>query len=182
MKKNLFYLLTGLILGFALPVTAQTTLFSDVDYAAYYADSLNYLTSAGIIHGYGDGTFQPTSSLSRQEAVTIIKRYDDFARDRTPLTINNVSFSSTSTPGTNAGEINYNVVINFRSSKPAKIIVSGGSRQVSDNAFTEEHSAQLTLTMPKDTLPRTFHFSIKTIDKLDHEAVETRDYTFSAES
>jgi hypothetical protein len=57
--------------------TAVTTTdaFSDVASVQYYATSVAWAKSAGITTGYGDGTFRPTQSITREEFATMLYRY-----------------------------------------------------------------------------------------------------------
>lgn len=46
--------------------------FPDVSDTDWFADDINKMSSAGIITGYEDGTFQPNSPVSREEFVTML--------------------------------------------------------------------------------------------------------------
>ncbi len=74
MKKIVF--LCGLALSFISPpaVTsgALDSWYTDVpDHHAYY-DGIFYMTQAGWVSGYEDGTFKPTNEVSRVEALKMI--------------------------------------------------------------------------------------------------------------
>jgi len=45
----------------------------------YAREGVNALTSAGIVTGYADGSFRPSSFATRAEATVIIYRYLKFA-------------------------------------------------------------------------------------------------------
>jgi hypothetical protein len=47
--------------------------FVDVDHG-WYAQAINYLTRAGVLLGYGDGTFRPHQIISRAEMTALIAR------------------------------------------------------------------------------------------------------------
>ena len=47
-------------------------IFTDVAKGSYYAEAVEHLAAAGIINGYGDGTFKPNSPITREEAAKII--------------------------------------------------------------------------------------------------------------
>lgn len=49
-------------------------IFSDVSATAYYADAVNKAVAAGIIEGYADGTFRPTTPVTREEAAVMLFR------------------------------------------------------------------------------------------------------------
>ncbi len=54
--------------------------FSDVqNQEAWYYDAVMWAASQGIVTGYEDGTFQPDRSVSRQEMVTMFRRYAAYA-------------------------------------------------------------------------------------------------------
>ncbi|SDP13830.1 Listeria/Bacterioides repeat-containing protein [Paenibacillus sp. yr247] len=54
--------------------TAKASKFSDI--ADHWAKAaIDQVAAAGIIHGYEDGTFKPSNSLTRAEAVTMINHY-----------------------------------------------------------------------------------------------------------
>lgn len=73
-KQMLTGALAGVLLfGSALPVSAATgETFSDVDRRAWYYQSVTNLTNAGIVAGYGDGTFRPDHLATTGEALKLI--------------------------------------------------------------------------------------------------------------
>lgn len=48
--------------------------FSDVPATAYYADAVQTLRALGIVSGTGGNLYQPTSTLSRQDAMLMVQR------------------------------------------------------------------------------------------------------------
>ncbi len=48
--------------------------FTDVPAGAYYASAVNDLYALGIVNGVGGGRFQPSATLSRQDAALMIQR------------------------------------------------------------------------------------------------------------
>lgn len=54
-----------------LPLTAQAS-FSDVSKAHNNYDAIDYMQAQGIVSGYADGTFQPSSNINRAEFTKII--------------------------------------------------------------------------------------------------------------
>lgn len=60
-----------------LPNTPDATYesFSDVDPSKYYAKALAWAKKAGIANGYGDGTFNPEGSVSRQDFACMLGNY-----------------------------------------------------------------------------------------------------------
>jgi len=176
--KKFLYFLTGFAIALSIPVFSQTILFKDVDPTAYYIEGLNYLTSANIIQGYADNTFRPSNPVNRAEIVTILKRYHDYKRQEEPLLISNVNFSETSTLNEQTSEKTYKLKAKFYTTKPAQTTFSGGSKQVSNNSLKQNHELELTISVPTDTLPRTFHYTILAAGEENQSASETRDYTF----
>ncbi|MEI7511746.1 MAG: S-layer homology domain-containing protein [Candidatus Peregrinibacteria bacterium] len=69
MKHLVSFLLFGIVL-FPSGALAQT--FSDVLMNHPYAQDIQYLTSAGIVSGYADGTFKPDATINRAEFLKIL--------------------------------------------------------------------------------------------------------------
>lgn len=57
------------------PKAQSTTGFQDVQFGAYYTEAVAWANSAGIINGYGDSTFRPDDSITREQLATILYRY-----------------------------------------------------------------------------------------------------------
>ncbi len=55
-----------------------TTQFNDVDVGAWYGPYVAWASQNGIVNGYGDGTFLPNASISREQMAVIIMRYAQF--------------------------------------------------------------------------------------------------------
>ena len=55
--------------------------FADVNKRAYYAPALAWAEDAGIVNGYPDGSFKPSNSISRQEALCMLANYADAMGD-----------------------------------------------------------------------------------------------------
>lgn len=55
-----------------LPCGVQAQAFSDVPQGSPYAAASAYLQAKGILSGYADGTFRPTASVNRAEALKMI--------------------------------------------------------------------------------------------------------------
>lgn len=56
----------------ATGVMAEETIFTDVSVNHPYAEGINALTSAGIVKGFGDGTFKPDATVTRGQAAKMI--------------------------------------------------------------------------------------------------------------
>lgn len=56
----------------ATGVMAEETIFTDVTASHPYAEGINALTSAGIVKGFGDGTFKPDATVTRGQAAKMI--------------------------------------------------------------------------------------------------------------
>ena len=55
--------------------TAAEAPFPDVPAGAYYADSVAWAVSAGIIHGFEDGSFRPAEFVTREQMAHIMTLY-----------------------------------------------------------------------------------------------------------
>ncbi len=55
--------------------SAAEPIYSDVDLNEYYASAVTWGTTAGVIEGYGDGTFGPDDAVTREQAAAILWRY-----------------------------------------------------------------------------------------------------------
>lgn len=78
MSRGEFTLLMSLALH--LPMENDATSFNDVAPDAYYTKAIAAAKGAGLIDGYGDGTFRPDKVVSREEMAKIIyvaMKYDD---------------------------------------------------------------------------------------------------------
>lgn len=54
---------------------AAGTAFRDVPAAMYYAQPIAWASANGIVTGFGDGTFQPESPITREQLAAILMRY-----------------------------------------------------------------------------------------------------------
>lgn len=77
MKKKRMYSATALAAFTAVAVgatgvMAEETIFTDVTASHPYAEGINALTSAGIVKGFGDGTFKPDATVTRGQAAKMI--------------------------------------------------------------------------------------------------------------
>ncbi len=57
------------------PATYNSNPFYDVSANAYYANAVNWASQAGIVAGYGDGSFHPNDPITRQQMAAILYRY-----------------------------------------------------------------------------------------------------------
>lgn len=57
------------------PNTIITDAFMDVESGAWYAESVSWAASHGIVDGYGDGIFGAEDSITREQFVTMLWRY-----------------------------------------------------------------------------------------------------------
>ena len=48
-----------------------------MDDQEWYAQSVNYLASIGVLSGYEDGTFDPEQTITRAEFAAIVSRFDE---------------------------------------------------------------------------------------------------------
>lgn len=59
------------------PEITDKTEFRDVDAEAYYADAVIWASDMQIMKGYGNGRFGPDDYVTREQAVTLLWRYDN---------------------------------------------------------------------------------------------------------
>ncbi len=71
MKKSLVFLLCLSLISISSPVSTAAE-FSDVRSGSELETMVNYLSEKNIISGYPDGSFQPTRTINRAEALKII--------------------------------------------------------------------------------------------------------------
>lgn len=54
--------------------------FTDVADGAYYTKAVNWAAAQGIVSGYGDGSFQPNKTISREEICALLYNYAGWAK------------------------------------------------------------------------------------------------------
>ena len=57
------------------PATTAEGLFSDVASGQYYTEAVAWAAGRGIVNGYGDGTFGPGNSITREQLAVMLWRY-----------------------------------------------------------------------------------------------------------
>lgn len=57
------------------PAVTETDLFDDVDDGTWYTDAVAWADTNGIVNGYGNGSFGPTDSVTREQIAAILYRY-----------------------------------------------------------------------------------------------------------
>lgn len=57
------------------PVVEETNRFSDVQTGKWYSKAVAWASEKGIVSGYGNGRFGPNDSVTREQMVTILRRY-----------------------------------------------------------------------------------------------------------
>lgn len=57
------------------PAAEHGNVFADVPSGAWFADAVNWASGTRVVRGYGDGTFAPGATITRQDAVVILYRY-----------------------------------------------------------------------------------------------------------
>ncbi|CAM3606708.1 cadherin-like beta sandwich domain-containing protein [Marinicrinis lubricantis] len=67
-----FAAIIGRALG--LPTLSGRAEFHDIETELWYAGSIAAAQEYGIIHGYEDGTFRPSATITREEAIVMIMR------------------------------------------------------------------------------------------------------------
>ena len=58
------------------PVVNYLMTFTDVDASLWYAEAVRWAASEGIIKGYGNGTFGPNDSVTREQLAAMLYRYE----------------------------------------------------------------------------------------------------------
>ena len=66
---------TGVDDGTSNTEISYDTPFTDVNGHAYYAKAVQWAAKAGIVSGYGDGTFAPEQNISREEFACLLAKY-----------------------------------------------------------------------------------------------------------
>ncbi len=57
------------------PAPTQPSQFTDLKAGAYYEKAVNWAAENGIVNGTGEGIFNPSSKISRQDFATMLHRY-----------------------------------------------------------------------------------------------------------
>ena len=60
------------------PAVSGNTSFEDVSASAWYADSVNWAASMGVMNGYGNGNFGPEENITREQVATILYNYAQY--------------------------------------------------------------------------------------------------------
>ncbi len=60
------------------PVVNYIMPYSDIDESADYAEAIRWAAASGIVLGYGDGTFGPEDTLTREQMAAILYRYEQY--------------------------------------------------------------------------------------------------------
>lgn len=74
----LFFILEG------CPSATTNYSFIDVPYTAWYATAVNWAADVGLIEGYDDNTFQPSTLITMEQFITILWRYAGSPDNRFP--------------------------------------------------------------------------------------------------
>ena len=56
-------------------IAGYETGFSDVDGKAFYGKAIAWAKQAGVVNGYGDGTFAPDAPVTREEFAAMVANY-----------------------------------------------------------------------------------------------------------
>lgn len=60
--------------GMVQSLQAQVALFPDLRTNFWYSDSIQYIFDRGVVTGYPDGTYRPSATITRADAMTMIGR------------------------------------------------------------------------------------------------------------
>lgn len=58
--------------------SAEGTGFTDVEDGVWYTEAILWAQANGIVEGYGDGTFRPHASMTREEMMAVIYSYSQY--------------------------------------------------------------------------------------------------------
>lgn len=58
--------------------SAEGTGFTDVEDGVWYTEAILWAQENGIVEGYGDGTFHPHASMTREEMMAVFYRYSQY--------------------------------------------------------------------------------------------------------
>ncbi|WP_431027221.1 alpha/beta fold hydrolase [Lysinibacillus sp. LZ02] len=92
MKKKIYtsVLASALIVpAVVVPASAETS-FTDISTSSPYAEAVEFLKEQHIITGYGDQTFRPTETISRQHVLSILSKIADLTPVRDGKTFKDV--------------------------------------------------------------------------------------------
>lgn len=78
MTRAMFVTVLGRLAGVDADVYTETT-FTDVVVGEWYAPYVEWAASAGIVNGYGNGTFGVDDEITVEQAVVILARYAEYA-------------------------------------------------------------------------------------------------------
>lgn len=87
--KSIIIMVLAITMLVQAPITAgalttSNTSFSDVSQDAWYYDTVNKLSTLGIINGYPDGTFKPDNTLTRGEFIKMLAMVAEIWSDKVP--------------------------------------------------------------------------------------------------
>lgn len=71
--------------------------FSDVPQASWFATAVSWSASNGIVYGIGNDEFAPNRAITREEMVTLLKRYADFKKLSLPVVKESINFNDSQT-------------------------------------------------------------------------------------
>lgn len=64
--------------------STNTQPFDDVDYSGYYGNAIRWARATGVASGYGDNTFNPKASITREEIAVVLANYAKIADGKSP--------------------------------------------------------------------------------------------------
>lgn len=67
--------------------------FSDVPQDSWFATAVSWSASNGIVYGIGNDEFAPNRAITREEMVTLLKRYADFKKLNLPVVKESINFN-----------------------------------------------------------------------------------------
>lgn len=64
--------------------STNTQPFDDVDYSDYYGNAIRWARATGVASGYGNNTFNPEASITREEIAVVLANYAKIADGKSP--------------------------------------------------------------------------------------------------
>lgn len=81
------------------PAPETTASFPDTESGLWYSDAVAWASENGIVTGYTNGRFLPNNTITRQELMTVLFRYANYAGMNTSQTMSIARFSDNASVG-----------------------------------------------------------------------------------
>ena len=74
MKRMISLLIAVILMVAMIPTAMGITVYSDVEYGAWYSDSVQYVSENGLMQGVGYNQFAPDDNITRAMVATVLWR------------------------------------------------------------------------------------------------------------